>query len=153
MSKPPVDEKEQLRRLTRELHEAAKDAYSAAKVLRLAYKETEADTERMLQRLVDEAFAALNIFIGKAEGQSRDHYARILGRADAGGLVDEIVHHVYNLLVPEVNDVLATLGRDIRIQKVDRRPMRPPTWPSSATGRWAISASSSTAGETPPGHG
>jgi hypothetical protein len=135
-SDPAAAEKEQLRQLTRELHEAAKDGYAAAKALRAAFKEAGDDIEATLERLVDQGMAELNDHItrshqqlnqniGNLEQQTRDHYARLMGHQDAQELASTIVREVYDLLVPEMNEVLRTLPgqlADVRIQPVNRRP-------------------------------
>jgi small-conductance mechanosensitive channel len=66
MGKPPLTEEQlKLKELTRELHEAAKDARAAAKELNAARDAVWDDARAMLQALVDEARNELQVIVDK----------------------------------------------------------------------------------------
>jgi uncharacterized membrane protein len=122
MGKPPADEKEQLRQLTRELHEAAQHAKEGAAALRAAWRETGADVEAMLRRLVEVAEERLQThfdirnkdmehqiagWLAKAETDIAAH----LGAASRDDLANGLVERLYKLVIPELNNMIKEVQR------------------------------------------
>jgi hypothetical protein len=108
----PEQEREQLRQLTRELHEAAQGARDAARDLRAARKEITAETGAAVRQMTEERWAELALYfderwddmnrvIGSGERQTREHYAEML-RADGRELILRTCAMVLHLSIPGV---------------------------------------------------
>lgn len=108
----PEEEREQLRQLTRELHEAAQDARDAEKRLRAARREIATETVAAIEAMVDlhqeelariirENYAAVQRTLEEQEQHTREHYAELLGR-DGADLIARTCGMILHLTVPAI---------------------------------------------------
>jgi hypothetical protein len=139
MSKPRevMTEKEEMRQVTRELHEAAAAARDAARDLRAVKHLIESTAADTVARLVDEQgrIAADRLaelarecqqVVLEQETITRDHYGRLLGAENHIGLITTIADMVYAAMLPELNRVLATLPGATGKTKIRPTVVAPP---------------------------
>lgn len=130
----PEEEREQLRALTRELHEAAKDARAAARELRDARASVTATAEDYLMATVQDRVAEINRQINDEADRLFDSitdigekieekHAQLLGFADAGQLLEWLAARIVaQLNEPAFLDKVARRVQTGKRLKVDRRP-------------------------------
>jgi len=128
---PAVSTADEMRQLTRELHETAKDARAAAAALHAARGGIRASVE-------DEVAAAANAAIGKMQAhvdqnakevqkQLGDgtikimaHYSRILGCQDPAALLTAVAEHVTPRIARDMTEIVRELLPDVvRAQLLD----------------------------------
>ena len=128
----PEEEREQLRQLTRELHEAAKDARAAARELRDARGSVTDTAERYIIGIVETRVQEINRQIDRQAEQLFDSiadigdkieekHAQLLGFADAGQLLEWLAARIVaQLNEPAFLDKVARRVQTGKRLKVDR---------------------------------
>jgi hypothetical protein len=110
--KDPAEEREQLRQLTRELHEAAQHARDAARELRDARQQVAASAiaaavetinrhQELIGQVITANYEAVQRTIENQERQTREHYAALLG-TDGAELILRTCGQVLHLSVPTI---------------------------------------------------
>jgi cell fate (sporulation/competence/biofilm development) regulator YlbF (YheA/YmcA/DUF963 family) len=109
----PSDEQQQLRQLTRELHEAAQDAREAARELRATRREAMASIEEYFMKQLTEWDLAIGENFAKVEerviaklDQVIEHQAQLLGFRDSEEMIGRIIDDLHRNLVPVLTEEL-----------------------------------------------
>lgn len=108
----PEEEREQLRQLTRELHEAAQDARDAERRLRAARKEIADGAEAVIEETVNrhqieidavikQNYATVQRTLEVQERETREHYTELLGQ-DGADLIARVCGMILHLTVPTI---------------------------------------------------
>jgi len=112
----PEEEREQLRQLTRELHEAAQDARAAARELRDRRREIAEDLTTRFQPVITKYQKELQDFVNRQvellsndvlgiEGRIQQTFAVFMGATTPAQLMDLIIEQTAQVVVKEMRSI------------------------------------------------